>query len=287
MKFGIASLLAVVLTIISLTANLRAQSAKADTVFLLKEFSGIEHHNIFIDPINPPDAIRGENLKEILNSYLPNLISELGRAGVRVKHLSGHAFPRRWVELHQYQGKLYRYQPCDGSDNHVFITDSTVVQYGMESFQTLLQSVEWTGDSLFRITSNYGCTNCNDSISFPGDSLIGHSPSTDGKGGEPEISIRRKTATIHILDRATKLALWEEGLGWGLMVPAENAAKFPIIVCDCGPDPAADAEFGGFEEIELSNYCKNGVPKLQGQDRGYSRRIPVPEAVAPTLTRPH
>ena len=286
MKSGVVSLILAVLSIGVLRVELRAQSPKKDTVFLLKETSGEQHHNIFIDPVPTPDGIRSENLREILTMYLPDLITELKRVKIAVKHLPGHSFPRRWVELHQYQGKLWRYQPCNGSDNHVFITDSTVVQYAMESSPSLLDAVEWTGDSLFRISSLYGGSNFNDSINFPDDSLIGRSPSFQTDHGQERVSVRRKTATIHILDRATKLALWEEGLGWGLMVPAESATHFPLIVCDCGPDLAADADFRGFEEIELAKFAPNGMPKLQGQDRGYFRRAPVPEAIRPDLSRP-
>ncbi len=258
--------------------KLHAQTAKGDTVFLVKESLGEQHHTIFIAPGKEPDVIRGAKVPRILEQDLPDLISEMHSAGIRVKHLSGHNVPRRWVALNQYQGKLYRYQPCNGSDLHTFITDSTIVDYSMESTPALLEAITLSGDSIVRIKSLYTCTNCQAGANSPGDSLIAQLPAKSSSQDKRPVSVRRHTKTIFIVDPATRLAVWEEGLGWNLMVPAENAEQYPLIACNCGPGVSPDPEFKDFEQIELPLFCKNGVPPLRGQDKGYYHTTPVQEA---------
>jgi hypothetical protein len=184
-----------------------AQSAKKDTIFLLKEKRTIGYHTVFIDT-NPTSefyrtitdfSFTGDDA----HSYTRSLEFFKGQ---KLTRFTNRTFPRKWIELYQYKGRFYVYYPSDFYFEYkVRITDSTyIIHTGEGPIANKIISFSKVDSCTysFRLTGQYG---------------------------------RNRRLTVHIVDLKKGIAVFEEnvdgqGKEYFLMVAADKARNLPLIV---------------------------------------------------------
>ncbi|HYG16464.1 MAG TPA: hypothetical protein VEC12_11975 [Bacteroidia bacterium] len=183
-----------------------------DTAFILKETVNGAYHAIFIDSnknstyynriasfgLNSSDSALYSESVKYLNEKYPGTFKKVN-----------FDLPRQWVPLHYYQGKFYLYSPNDYMSNYlVGISDTTYIDY--------------TGEG--PVASRISSFTQMDSNTYEFSVVAWTQPD--------------RTITIHILDKETGLAVFDDANavvdpashGYSVMVPAENIRQFPIIV---------------------------------------------------------
>ncbi len=169
-----------------------------DTLFFVKDTI----HSIFFDKTKNTEYYdRIIDCSTTLNyeyykSYIAHLKEEYNTEFITHKI---DELPRKWIELHLYNGEYYVYHPCDFMTHYrIIITDSTIVE--PNDFSVLaISEYKKINDSIFEFHLDCGLT---------------------------------KKMTIQIIDKERGIAVVET---WRtiLMVDAEKAKNFPIIVNDC------------------------------------------------------
>lgn len=126
--------------------------------------------------------------------------------------------PARWVPLYLYNHKYYLYNPCDGIYNREYaLTDSTLLKFNYDGVDTLsVHQIKQIGKGAYQT----------------------YQPSTHQK----------EDLTIYILDKQKQVALFHyqtsDSTEWSeLLVGAEKAKYFPIIVCTSYPDYVSEFTF--------------------------------------------
>lgn len=131
-----------------------------------------------------------------------------------------------WLQLKQYNGKLYIYKPCDYINSYgITINDSTFIDWGGEGP---------TGSKILNETR----------IDF-----------NTYKFKLTGISEENRQLTVHIVDSITGIAVFEEKAGrnkkkFYLMTPTIKRFNFPLIVNNCRYQKQTELEF------EEPNYIK-------------------------------
>lgn len=196
----------IVLLILSSCA-VYAQSAKKDTVFLLKEKRARGYHLVFIDR-NP----RSQFYKDISDFNIDPYHEATYNGslefleGKKLKRFTKREFPRKWIKIYQYKGKFYAYYPADFMSHYrVWLTDSTYINdIGEGPVANKIISFSRIDSSTyrFRLTGQYA---------------------------------QNRRLTVHIIDRRKGVAVFEEnvdgrGKNYFLMVTADKLRGLPIIV---------------------------------------------------------
>lgn len=205
----LSSILIVLLIMLSGAAD--GQSAKKDTVFLLKEKRSTGYHTIFIDK-NPrsefykniSDFRFSDDQAQTYASYVADL------KGQRLPRFTNKEFPRKWIIIYDYKKKYYAYYPSDFMNHYqVRITDSTYIDYvggeGPVANKIKYFSMVDSCTYRFRLTGTLE---------------------------------KDRKLTVHIIDPQRGIAVFEEnvvGIGtrYFLMVTADKVRGLPIIVNYC------------------------------------------------------
>lgn len=196
--------------LITLSYTTYAQSAKKDTVFLLKEKRNPGYHTVFID-INPQSkyykaisdfSFTGDDEATYASTLKLVEGKQLTRFGSKI-------FPRKWIKIYQYKGKFYVYHPSDFMAHYmVRLTDSSYITYeGEGPFANKIISFDEVNSSLYRF-----------SLKGP---YIGN------------YNLR-----VHIIDPEKGIAVFEESVmgrrkDYFLMVTADKVRNLPVIVNYC------------------------------------------------------
>jgi hypothetical protein len=198
-----------------------AQTAKKDTVFLLKEKRGNGYHTIFIDRdprsefYKPIADFRFTDDQERTYAHYLEYFK-----GQRLPRFTNRKFPRKWILIHQYKNKFYAYYPSDFINHYqVRITDSTYIDYlgGEGPVANKIKSFSMVDSSTycFRLT------------------------------GELE---QDRNLTVHIVDPQRGIAVFEEKVTgqkqrYFLMVAANKVRGLPVIVNYCRVQKEEEYDF--------------------------------------------
>ncbi|UQD55504.1 hypothetical protein [Flavobacterium sp. K5-23] len=192
-------------------SNLFAQHL-SDTIFLLKENNGFERHEIFIEPNKNSD-----NYKDIIDfSSFPEISNKNKN---RYKEI-----PSKWIPLYSYKMDYYVYSPCDFSTNQqVGIYDKAIFFNDFELYNYQINSSK---------ESNNKCI-----IYYKG---------LENEKTKLEIFILDKKKGVTVFKYTRK----NNEVDYRLMVVAENARLFPLIINKCINGKTKEFEF---EKIDFEN----------------------------------
>lgn len=202
--------LIVVFILLYIPTSLSAQKAKADTNFILREFTQGSYHAVFIekDTASPYyDRLTDFSWNEFDSaSYESSLKWIFKDQSLKMTHHIVVAIKRNWCQLYEYNGLYYLYAPSDwGNVGRVSINDSTFIQYNMDGPFASLITTCWGRAPKSLDIDLAGATTTLDYVRVHNINLV---------------------AGIVLFEYHSKAA----GSRFELMVSAEKAKYYPIIV---------------------------------------------------------
>ena len=142
--------------------------------------------------------------------------------------------PTDWISLHLYKDHYYVYSPCQiDVPNPRWLTDTVLIYDDLEPYFIEIRKIEKQSPSLYHIEL--------------------------GRRGYDTICTTPTQLYIHIIDTLNKTSIWEhkdEGhTHYELMIPAESAKNFDMIVCNClNLDDELDFEEPNFLKLLEQSY---------------------------------
>lgn len=206
----------VIVTINLLFNKLSAQNV-SDTIFLLKEKSGLDIHNIFIDPN------KDSKNYDLINNF--NVFQNI----LNTKKLKFLDIPNKWIPLYIYHKNYYLYLPCDCFDMRIGLTRHNILFEGCEITKHKIINLSKKNNLVYNVTyTNY-----------------------NKKGYDRlEIHIIDKHKGIAIF----KHIINKTEIYYQLMLDSNKARSFPIIVNDCRYSKTIEFEF---ETIDFKKILNN------------------------------
>ena len=211
--------------------DLSAQKKTADTTFILRDTSNGVYHAVFIEK-----NIRSHYYQQLTNFKLDfrdspsykESIDDLRKNKIKISKIkTDRALPLNWCALFDYKGKFYLYSPSDNGNNlNKMITDSTIIEFFMDGpYASAIQSFKAIDLNTFEYTI---------------------------KGTYSTV----EKITIHVLDWVSEVAVFDnhnsdDNYRYTLMVGADRARKFPIVVNYCETQKQMEFNFDSpdFKEI--------------------------------------
>jgi hypothetical protein len=171
-----------------------------------------------------------------------NYLEAIGKKHIMLEKFNTYGLVREWRPVYQLHSKYYVYKPSDsGYKGTKYLTHSLFMVYSMDGYSPIaMQSFTKINDDIFNIKLKHG---------IPED-----------QGMPTEVN-------IYIIDKKTKLAVWEYKTGkfseYQLMVPMANARQYPIVVITSdNKQPEYDFEVIDFKKL-IAGVTKNQVPASQ------------------------
>jgi hypothetical protein len=159
-----------------------------------------------------------------------NYLDAIGKKHIVLEKFNTYGMASEWRPVYQLHSKYYVYQPSDsGYKGTKYLTHSLLMIYSPDGYSPIaIQSFTKIRNDIFNIKLKHGI---------------------------PEDQYMPTEVNIYIIDKKTKLAVWEYKTGksykYQLMVPQENSHQYPIVVIksDFGKQPEYDFEVIDFKKL--------------------------------------
>jgi hypothetical protein len=158
-----------------------------------------------------------------------NYLDSIGKKHITLGKFKTYGMASEWRPVYQLHSKYYVYKSSDsGNKGTKYLTHSLLMFYSPDGYSPIaMQSFTKINDDVFNIKLKH---------------II------------PENQYMPTEVNIYIIDKKTKLAVWEYKTGkfseYQLMVPIENSRQYPIVViASDGKQPEYDFEAIDFKKL--------------------------------------